>query len=52
MGRLSMYGAISGVRKLHIDPSQSIYAGVAVRSHVLAGATFALAVRDSSYSLD
>lgn len=47
-----MYGAISRVQKLNIDPSQSIYAGVAVRFHLLAGATLALSVRDSSYALD
>lgn len=47
-----MYGAISRVQKLHIDPSQVIYAGVAVRFHLLAGATLAIAVRDSSYPLD
>jgi hypothetical protein len=47
-----MYGAISRVQKLLIDPSQAIYAGVAVRFHFLVGATLALAVRDSSYPLD
>lgn len=38
--------------KLHIDPSQAIYAGVAVRFHLLGGATLAVAVRDSCYPLD
>lgn len=38
--------------KLRINPSQTIYAGVAVRFHLLGGATFAIAVRDSSYPLD
>ncbi|CEJ54667.1 hypothetical protein PMG11_00966 [Penicillium brasilianum] len=33
-------------------PFSAIYAGVAVRFHLLAGATLALSVRDSSYSLD
>lgn len=52
LGRHSMCGAISRVQKLHIDSSQAIYAGVAVRFHLLAGATLAVAVRDSSYPLD
>ncbi|OQE16726.1 hypothetical protein PENSTE_c023G03107 [Penicillium steckii] len=33
-------------------PFNTIYAGVAVRFHLLGGATFAIAVRDSSYPLD
>lgn len=52
MARHSTYEAISRVQKLHIDPSQAIYAGVAVRFHLLGGATLAIAVRDCSYPLD
>ncbi|KAJ5151361.1 uncharacterized protein N7482_010613 [Penicillium canariense] len=44
--------AVSRGVKLHIKPSQAIYAGAAVRFHLLAGATIALAVRDCTYPLD
>lgn len=40
------------MQKLHIDSSQAIYAGVAVRFHLMTGATLALAVRDDTYPLD
>lgn len=52
LARHSTYEAISRVQKFHIDPSQVTYAGVAVRFHLLGGATLAIAVRDCSYPLD